>query len=33
MKPLGVEARKQYVTGSKKYPVKITLKEVRPKIL
>ena len=33
MKPLEVEVREQYVTGSKKYLVKITLKEVRPKIL
>ena len=33
MKPLEVEVREQYVTESKKYLVKITLKEVRPKIL
>ena len=33
MKLLGVEVRRQCVTGSKKYPVKMTLKEVGLKIL
>ena len=29
---LEIEARRQYVVGSKKYPIKMTLKEVRSKI-
>jgi len=32
-KHLEVEARRQCVIRSKKYPIKITLKEVEPKIL
>jgi len=32
-KPLGVEVRRQCVAENKKYSVKITLKEVGPKML